>query len=90
MTLRGQLGLQYLNIGEIKGKLDHRAHRVVRPGSGLRCSDSIAPASVTTTSSGYHGRYGRATKPLGGQERKRIGQTVSSLTGYSLLEGIIL
>lgn len=62
MTLRGQLGLQYLNIGEIKGKLDHRAHRVVRPGSGLRCSDSIAPASVTTTSSGYHGRYGRALK----------------------------
>jgi hypothetical protein len=64
MTLRGQLGLQYLNIGEIKGKLDHRAHRVVRPGSGLRCSDSIAPASVTTTSSGYHGRSGRALNPV--------------------------
>jgi hypothetical protein len=39
MTCRGQLGLQYLNIGEIKGKLDHRAHRTVRPGSRLLCAD---------------------------------------------------
>jgi hypothetical protein len=60
MTLRGQLSLQYLNIGEIKGKLDHRAHRAVRPRRGLLCSDSIAPVSVTTTSGGYHGKYGRA------------------------------
>ena len=46
MTLRGQLGLQYLDIREIKGKLDHRAHRAVRPGSGLLSIDSIASLSI--------------------------------------------
>ena len=52
MTLRGQLGLQYLDIREIKGKLNHRAHRAIRPGSGLLCSDSIAPMPV------YHNIWG--------------------------------
>jgi hypothetical protein len=71
MTLRGQLGLQYLNSGEIKGKLDHRAHRAVRPGSELLCSDSIALVSA------YHNIRGLPRQIRKSQKSSMLGLLVS-------------